>query len=187
MLDKYSIDFKNDRTGVKKLDVIDYFEKHEIQFISANESIVTSTPFGKAMLGIIGVIAELEIETTKDRTQAGKAQARDRGVYMCTIGPFGYMKNKDKQLVILEEEAKAVREIFDLFVVQKKNAQQIADYLKAMNILTPLPSSIHYGKKKPGITKINEPYFWRDTTVRDILKDEIYIGLYYYKKNEGNK
>jgi site-specific DNA recombinase len=65
LLDKYSIDFKNDRTGVKKLDVIDYFEKHEIQFISANESIVTSTPFGKAMLGIIGVIAELEIETTK--------------------------------------------------------------------------------------------------------------------------
>lgn len=97
------------------------------------------------------------------------------------------MKNKDKQLVILEEEAKAVREIFDLFVVQKKNAQQIADYLKAMNILPPLPSSIHYGKRKPGITKINEPYFWRNTTVRDILKDEIYIWLYYYNKNEGNK
>lgn len=169
------------------LDVIDYFEKHEIQFISANESIDTSTPFGKAMLGIIGVIAELEIETTKARTQAGKAQARDRGVYMGASAPFGYMKNKDKQLVIFEEEAEVVREIFDLFVVQKKNAQQIADYLKSRKVLTPLPSAIHYGKRKPGITKVNEPYFWRDTTVRDILKDEIYIGLYYFNKNEGNK
>lgn len=64
------------------LDVIDYFETHDIQFISANESIDTTTPFGKAMLGIIGVIAELEIETTKARTQAGRAQAREKGVYM---------------------------------------------------------------------------------------------------------
>ena len=76
------------------LDVIDYFEEHNIQFISANESIDTSTPFGKAMLGIIGVIAELEIETTKARTQAGVVQARNRGVYMGANAPYGYKKNK---------------------------------------------------------------------------------------------
>ena len=41
------------------LDVIDFFDEKDIQFISVNESIDTSTPFGRAMLGIIGVIAEL--------------------------------------------------------------------------------------------------------------------------------
>src|SRR3989344_9608869 len=75
------------------LDVIDYFEKYGIQFISATESIDTSSPFGKAMLGIIGVIAELEIETTKARTQAGKKQARNKGVYMGAHAPYGYKKN----------------------------------------------------------------------------------------------
>ena len=50
------------------LDVIEFFEKHDIQFMSANESIDTSTPFGRAMLGIIGVIAELEIAQRKDET-----------------------------------------------------------------------------------------------------------------------
>ena len=110
------------------LEVIEYFEAHNIQFISSSESIDTSTPFGKAMLGIIGVIAELERETTKARTQAGKVQAIEQGVYMGAQAPYGYEKDKDKRLQILEPEAKIVREIFELFVTEKKNTQQIADF-----------------------------------------------------------
>lgn len=168
-------------------DVIDYFERHSIQFISANESIDTSTPFGKAMLGIIGVIAELETETTKARTQAGRAQAREKGVYMGASAPFGYVKNKNKQLEIFVPEADIVREIFELFVVQKRKTQQIADYLTDKEVLSPLPSAIHYGKRKEGKTKVNNPHFWRDSSVRDIIKDEVYIGRYYYNKNKGAK
>ncbi len=168
-------------------DVIDYFEKRDIQFISANESIDTSTPFGKAMLGIIGVIAELETETTKARTQAGRAQAREKGVYMGANAPFGYTKNKSKQLIVLEQEAITAREIFELFVVHKKKTQQIADYLIKKRILTPLPSAIHYGKRKEGKTKVSDPYFWRDNSVRDIIKDEIYTGRYFYAKEVKGK
>ena len=169
------------------LDVIDYFEQHNIQFISANESIDTSTPFGKAMLGIIGVIAELEIETTKARTQAGRATARDKGVYMGASAPFGYKKNKNKQLEIFKEEARIVRKIFELFVVQKKKTQQIADYLTDKEILTPLPSSIFYGKRVGGNTKVNSPHFWRDSSVRDRIKDAVYTGKYFYNKHKESK
>ena len=170
------------------LDVIDYFEEHKIQFISANESIDTSTPFGKAMLSIIGVIAELEIETTKARTQAGRAQAREQGVYMGPSAPFGYIKNNFKRLEILKEEARVVKDIFDLFTIQKYKTQQVADYLTNSKVLSPLPSSFFYKKRKEGNpNKINLPYFWRDSTVRDIIKDEIYIGIYYYNKHKGIK
>lgn len=169
------------------LDVTEYFEDHDIQFISANESIDTTTPFGKAILGIIGVIAELEIETTKARTQAGRAQAREKGVYMGSSAPYGYIKNKDKRLEILKPEAKIVEEIFELYVVQKKNAQQIADHLKNKKILTPLPSSIYFKKRKEGSTKINDPHFWRDSTIRDIINDEAYLGNYYFNKTKDNK
>lgn len=169
------------------LEVIEYFEAHDIQFISANESIDTSTPFGKAMLGIIGVIAELERETTKARTQAGKVQAIERGVYMGAQAPYGYEKDKDKRLQILEPEAKVVKEIFDLFVTEKKNTQQIADILTSKQVLTPLPSAIIYKKRRRGRTKVNDECFWRDSTVRDIIKDEIYLGIYYFNKNEGKK
>jgi site-specific DNA recombinase len=169
------------------LDVIDYFEQYDIQFISANESIDTSTPFGKAMLGIIGVIAELEIETTKARTQAGRKQARNQGVYMGAHAPYGYKKNATKQLIIFEEEAEIVREIFDLFIIEKKNTQQIADYLASKKVLTPLPSAIFHGKRAKGNNKVNEPTFWRDGGVLDIIKDEVYIGLYYFNKSKNKK
>ncbi len=168
------------------LEVIDYFEAKNVQFISANESIDTSTPFGKAMLGIIGVIAELERETTKARTQAGKEQAIERGVYMGASAPYGYIKDKDKRLQIFPPEAEVVHEIFDLFVVEKRNTQQIADYLIDKKILTPLPSAIKHNKRRAGRTKVNDPHFWRDSTVRDIVKDEVYLGIYYYNKNQGS-
>lgn len=169
------------------LEVTEYFEAHDIKFISANESIDTSTPFGKAMLGIIGVVAELERETTKDRTQGGKKQAIERGVYMGANAPYGYKKDKDKRLQILQPETEIVRNIFELFVVEKKNTQQIADYLIDKKVLTPSPSAIKYGKRRAGRTKINDPHFWRDSTVRAIIKDEVYLGIYYYNKNQGNK
>lgn len=169
------------------LEVIDYFEAQNIQFISANESIDTSTPFGKAMLGIIGVIAELERETTKARTQAGKEQAIERGVYMGVGAPYGYIKGEGKRLQIFPPEEEVVRNIFELFVVEKRNTQQIADYLSDKKILTPLPSGIYYKKRSAGRTKVNDPHFWRDSTVRDIIKDEAYLGIYYYNKNQGNK
>lgn len=169
------------------LEVIEYFEVHNIQFISSSESIDTSTPFGKAMLGIIGVIAELERETTKARTQAGKIQAIEQGVYMGAQAPYGYEKDKDKRLQILEPEAKIVREIFELFVTEKKNTQQIADFLTSKKILTPQPSAIYYKKRRKGRTKVNDEHFWRDSTIRSIINDEIYLGIYYYNKNEGKK
>lgn len=169
------------------LDVIDYFEQYDIQFISANESIDTTTPFGKAMLGIIGVIAELEIETTKARTQAGRKQARNKGVYMGAHAPYGYKKNASKQLEIFEEEAKIVREIFDLFIIEKKNTQQIADYLTSKKLLTPLPSAIFNGKRAKGNNKVNEPTFWAAGSVLSTIKNEAYIGIYYFGKSKDGK
>lgn len=50
-----------------------------------------------------------------------------------------------------------------------------------------MPSAIFYKKRVTGNNKINDPYFWRDSSIRDIIKDEIYIGKYYYNKNKGNK
>ena len=171
------------------LNIVEYFNKKEVQFISASENIDTSTPFGRAILGIIGVIAELEIETTKARTQAGKKQAIEEGVFMGPSPPFGYKKNERKKLIIFRKEAKVVEEIFNLFTVQKKKVQQIADYLTSENTLTPLASSIVNKKRKGSKKAINNgPTFWRDTVVREILENEIYTGNYYYNKyKKGGK
>jgi len=164
------------------LDVVDYFDEKEVAFISANESIDTSTPFGNAILGIMGVIAELEIETTKMRTQGGRKAAVRRGVFMGSAAPFGFNKSPDKKLIVLEEEAKVVRLIYDLFVEQNYTSQQIADYLRQNKYLAPDDSAVYYKKRAGKVKKKNGPFFWRAEKVKRILSDEVYIGKYYYGK-----
>ena len=169
------------------LEIIDFFEDNEIKFISANESIDTSTPFGKAILGIIGVIAELEIETIKQRTHDGREQAIKRGVVMGTFSAYGYVKNEEKKLKVFEEEAKTVRMIFDMFINEKQSAYQISKQLTALSILAPEASAVEHKKKQGKIKKKTSLFFWREDAIRKILRDELYIGKYYYNKGARGK
>ncbi len=48
-------------------------------FTSATEPFDTTTPLGKATLGMIGTFAQLERDTFIERTQDGKRKAAQRG------------------------------------------------------------------------------------------------------------
>lgn len=169
------------------MDILNFFEEKDIEFISATESIDTSTPFGRAMLGIMGVIAELELETIKERTQKGRAQASLEGVYMGANTPYGYKKNKEGFLELFETEAKTVREIFRLFAIEKKMPQQIADKLRDEEVLSPDASAVKHHKRKGVSRKLHGQFFWRAEKIRDILSDDVYTGILYYDKTKGNK
>ncbi|MEN6378549.1 MAG: recombinase family protein [Methanofastidiosum sp.] len=176
------------------LEILDIFEKREdkIEFLSANESIDTSTPFGRAMLGIIGVIAELELENIKERTSSGRASAASHGVFM-NVPPLGYVKIKDgddKGKIQIQEEEKAIVElIFSLFVREGRNINQIARYLSEKKKMT--PQAYRYAHKKEdqgkrGLSKAG-PYAWDPTAIRNILTNELYIGTQYYDKTVDGK
>lgn len=182
--------FKIDRFARKLrilMDVLDFFEDNGIEFISATESIDTSTPFGRAMLGIMGVIAELERENILDRTRRGREQANQLGVYMGANARYGYAKDKEGRLVIFEEEAQTVRKIFDWFAVGGLTPQKIADTLTEQQVLSPDTSAVHYGKRKGGTRKTNPLTFWRMEMVRSILSDEVYIGTLYHSKSKKGR
>jgi site-specific DNA recombinase len=151
------------------LSVVEFLEENSIAFLSANESIDTSSPFGKAILGIIGVIAELEIETMRLRTYDGRMQAVDRGVIMGQATTYGFQKDSEGKLVVLQEEAEIVKNIFDWFVYERLSAQKIADRLRLQNVLSPDASAIKHNKRKGILRKKNEAHFWRMETVKDIL------------------
>lgn len=169
------------------MDVLDFFEDQELMMMSANESIDTSTAFGRAILGIIGVIAELEIETFKQRSQDGRRQAIKRGVYMGEHPPFGYKKNLEKSLETVPEEVEVVKEIFNLFNKEFKTVQSIATYLTNSQVPTPSVSAVIHKKKRGESRKKTPSTFWREKQVRDILCNEIYTGIYFYGKNINGK
>ena len=94
------------------LEALEIFNNYEISILSTRETIDTSTPFGRAILGFVGVLAELEMETIRQRTSEGKEEARKSGVFMGTVPPYGYIKDENKRLQILKEEATLVQKIY---------------------------------------------------------------------------
>lgn len=169
------------------LDVLNFFDEEKIEFISTSETIDTTTPFGRAMLGILGVIAELELETIKARTSSGKEQAIQKGVYMGPSAPYGYQKDKEKHLVVLEPEAEVVKRIFTSFISSKLSPQKIADDLSSDGILSPEASAVVNNKRSGSSRKINPSDFWRAETVRHILVNPIYTGIRYVNKSKEGK
>lgn len=71
------------RLGRKTLDILSTIEEltnRGIVFISLKESMDTTTPTGKAMLGMMAVIAQLERDLIVQRTKEGLDSAKLRGV-----------------------------------------------------------------------------------------------------------
>jgi len=83
--DDVMIVWKLDRLGRSLHDLIaflDDLKERKIQFQSLTESIDTETPTGRAMWQMIGILAELERSFIQERTKAGRAAAKARGVKM---------------------------------------------------------------------------------------------------------
>src|SRR5208283_1189960 len=75
--------WKLDRLGRSLRDLIamlDDLKQRGVKFRSLTEHIDTETPTGRAMWQMIGVLAELERAQIRERTQAGIAAAKARGV-----------------------------------------------------------------------------------------------------------
>lgn len=63
------------------LDIVETLRKKGVDFVSAKESIDTTTPQGQFMLTVFGAMAQLEREQTLQRQREGIAIAKANGVY----------------------------------------------------------------------------------------------------------
>jgi len=90
---KRVIVYKLDRISRSILDfanMMEIFQKYQVEFVSSTEKFDTSTPIGRAMLNICIVFAQLERETIQKRvTDAYYARCK-RGFYMGGRIPYGY-------------------------------------------------------------------------------------------------
>ena len=68
--------YKLDRLSRSQKDTLtlieDEFLAHDVDFISINENFDTSTPFGKAMIGMLSVFAQLEKDQITERFTMGR-------------------------------------------------------------------------------------------------------------------
>lgn len=157
--------YKLDRLSRSQKDTLylieDVFLKNDIEFVSLLENFDTSTPFGRAVIGLLSVFAQLEREQIKERMQLGKlGRAKSGKSMMWSKTSYGYDYDKETgSLTVNEYEALTVKEIY-------------SSYLAGMSI-TKLRD------------KINDEYpkqpAWSYRTIRGILANPVYCGLNQYK------
>src|SRR5690606_20789751 len=127
--------YKLDRLSRKQKDVLflleDVFEANGVSFKSATEPFDTSTPLGKAMLGILAVFAQLERDTIVERVTFGRRRRVRTGKWYGGRVPFGYRWNaEDEVLEIVPEQAELVKKVFSMYL-QGHSYLSIAEWLAA--------------------------------------------------------
>ena len=95
------------------MNMISYLQKLKIDFISITEQFDTSTAQGMLFLQMLGSFSEFERKLIAERTKSGRMANNKKELSSGGRPPFGY-KMEDKKLVINEEEAEIVKEIFKL-------------------------------------------------------------------------
>ena len=158
--------YKLDRLSRSQLDTLYLIEKiflaNNTDFVSMSENFDTSTPFGRAMIGILAVFAQLEREQIKERTMIGKEARAKEGKWKGGPEPIGYDYNVAKDLLEINEyEAMQIRELFDLFI-------------KGI----PLRSIERIFKDKGYTHKYGE---WDSKSARRTVKNKMYAGYIRYR------
>ncbi|MBR3505174.1 MAG: recombinase family protein [Clostridia bacterium] len=113
--------YKLDRLSRSQKDTLflieDVFNPAGIGFTSLNENMDTSTPMGRAMLGIMSAFAQLERETIRERTRMGMKERVRTGLWMGGgHPPFGYDYDSDRGVLVPNADAETVRLIYRLYL-----------------------------------------------------------------------
>ena len=157
--------YKLDRLSRSQRDTLylieEIFLPNKIDFVSMQESFDTSSPFGKAMIGLLAVFAQLEREQIKERTRMGKIARAKAGLHHgAGYIPIGYTYQNGK-LIVNPYEAEQVRKIYEWYL-GGLSLQSIVDRLH-----------------ENGYTNRYSSYnTW--TSVRNILSNITYTGKFRY-------
>lgn len=111
--------YKLDRLSRSQKDTLylieDVFMSNKTDFVSMQESFDTSTIFGRAMVGILSVFAQMERETITERTMMGRTGRAEEGLWHGGgTEPIGY-DYVDGLLTINKEEARQVLMVYELY------------------------------------------------------------------------
>jgi site-specific DNA recombinase len=155
---------RTDSLAIKSLLRYDY----NIKVFSVTEPSEDSDgPIGALIEGIMECVAEWYSRNLAEEVAKGRREKSTQGYHNCITPPFGY-KKQGKLLVPEESEVEGVRLAFNYFVTGQYSYNDVARLLNE-----------HGYKSKTGRV------FTKDT-VREILRNEIYIGRVRYQETRYN-
>ena len=160
----------------------DVFVRYQIRFIALNNGVDTATNNMNAAtrcitVGVQNVINESLAATTSVNVRGTLNVNREQGKFIGSFATYGYMKDpaNHHRLIIDPETAPVVQLIFRKFI----DGRSIIGIAKDLNEMG-IPNPTRYKQMKgfnyrhPAGQKLDG--LWPDSSVRRILRNEMYIG-----------
>lgn len=144
-----------------------------VNLICVEDGMDFSKDAGKLMISVLSAAAEIERENIRVQTMEGRIQKAREGKWNGGFAPYGYQLI-DGKLQINEEEAEAIRVIFDQYVYTDIGANGVAKYLENCGI--------HKIQRQNGKNPLFDAYL-----VRLILKNPVYCGKIAYGRRKTEK
>jgi len=164
---------------------IDYLTENHVRVLSVTENIDTGNENDDLIVGVKGLMNDVYAKDISRKGRAGFRQKQKDGLIM--IPPFGYFKDRNtRQVLIAEEAAEIVRTIFKLYV-DGHGLKAVARILNEGGHPTPAYYQKKLLNKRSPNTwpEIANRGIWINTTIKRILKDEIYTGTLVNHKTES--
>ena len=173
--------YRLDRISRSILDfseMMDEFQKHKVDFISATERFDTSSPMGRAMLNICIVFAQLERETIQQRVADAYDSRSRRGFYMGGKIPYGFTKKptvidgiKTSMYEVNPVEASDIKRIFKLY---SKPSATLGDVVREIT----KDSCVNNRGKN-----------WNTVRISELMRNPVYVmadvNVYMFYKQQG--
>ena len=106
--------------------IVDLFEEHGVTFVSVTQQFNTTTSMGRLTLNILLSFAQFEREVTGERIRDKIAASKAKGMWMGGTPPLGY-DVQNRKLVINEQEAALIRDIFARYAETGSAAQLVRE------------------------------------------------------------
>ena len=150
------------RNAADVLSTLQTMQDFGVNLICVEDGIDSSKDAGKLMISVLSAVAEIERENIRVQTMEGRIQKAREGKWNGGFAPYGYQLI-DGKLIINEEEAVAIRTIFDQYVNTTIGANGLSKYLE------------NHGIRKIPRQNGKNPLFDAGL-IRKILKNPVYNG-----------
>ena len=177
--------YKVDRLSRSARNLLTICEDHLLaqqkDLASCVEGIDTKTSIGRFFLNLLGIFAEMERDTIRERMEGGRWEAARQGSWVAGGVPFGYRKrtlDDGRHLLEVEEsEADTVRRMFEWHVGEGVGCVVIAERLNTLGI--PTPGQARKKKRQAPV--------WTNSAVGRILANTLYMGEAYQHRRVGRR
>ena len=172
----YVLVFKLSRFGRNATDVLatlQVMQDFGVNLICVEDGIDSSKDAGKLMISVLSAVAEIERENIRVQTMEGRMQKARKGKWNGGFAPYGYSLI-DGKLEVNEEEAVAIRMIFDQYVNTDLGANGIEKYLE------------NHGIHKIARQNGKNPLF-DAALIRRIIQNPVYSGKISYGRRRTEK